>query len=287
LGNCPKRQTRSGSAEPRTSNINQGWLCKTAFLKGAYEMGVRSLLFLAILAISIHQASPKDKVLKEKISSGGLERTYYLFVPETLDPGKPAPLLITLHGSGRDGSSLIDPWKKLAKENGIVLAGPDALNSQKWIVPSDGPVFLRDVVESIKARFNIDSKRVYLFGHSAGGVFAIMIAIFEPNFFAAAAVHAGALPVPDQFTPFLPASRRVPIAIWVGDRDPFFPISAVKPTVDFLQNNGFPGQFSVLVSHDHNYYSLADRVNKAAWSFLESKALKDEPEWVDITFSER
>ena len=250
-------------------------------------MGVRSLLFLAILAISIHEASPKDKVLKEKISSGGRERTYHLFVPETLDLGKPAPLLIMLHGSGRDGSSLIDPWKKLAKEKGIVLAGPNALNSQKWISPADGPVFLRDVVESIKARFNIDSKRVYLFGHSGGGSFAIMNALFEPNFFAAAAVHAGALPDPDQFMPVLSSRRRIPIAIWVGDRDPFFPVSAVKLTVDILQTHGFPGQFSVLQNHDHNYYGLADKVNKAAWSFLESKALEDDPEWVDIAFSER
>ena len=50
-------------------------------------MRTRSLLFLSILVISIYHASPKDKVLKEKISSGGQERTYYLFVPETLDPG--------------------------------------------------------------------------------------------------------------------------------------------------------------------------------------------------------
>lgn len=247
----------------------------------------RSLLFLAVLAFCVHQGIPKDQLLKEKVLSSGRARTYHYFVPDTLIAVKPAPLLITLHGSGRDGLSLIEPWKKLAKEKGIVLAGPNALNSQKWIPPADGPVFLRDVIESIKAKVNIDSKRVYLFGHSGGGGFAIMNALFEPNFFAAAAVHAGALPVPDQFTPFLPATRRVPIAIWVGDRDPFFPMSAVKPTVDFLQTNGFPGEFSILLNHNHNYYGLADKVNKAAWSFLESKALEEDPEWIDIAFSDR
>jgi poly(3-hydroxybutyrate) depolymerase len=249
-------------------------------------MRVHFLLFLIILAISIQQASPKDKVLKEKITSGGRERTYYLFSPETLDHSKPAPLLIMLHGTGRDGLSLINPWEKMAKEKGIVLAGPNALNSQMWIAAKDGPVFLRDVVESIRLRFNIDLKRVYLFGHSAGGCFAIMNALYEPNYFAAAAVHAGALPDPDQFIPVLTARRRIPIAIWVGDRDPFFPASAVKPTVDFLQNNGFLGQFSVLQNHDHNYYGLADKVNKAAWSFLESKALQDDPKWIDVASSE-
>lgn len=248
-------------------------------------MRVRFLLFLIILAISNQLASPKDKVLKEKITSGGRERTYHLFSPETLDHSKSAPLLIMLHGTGRDGLSLINPWIKMAKEKGIVLAGPDALNSQMWIAAEDGPVFLRDVVESIRLRFNIDLKRLYLFGHSSGGCFAIMNALYEPNYFAAAAVHAGALPDPDQFIPVLSARRRIPIAIWVGDRDPFFPVSAVKPTVDFLQTNGFPGQFSVLQNHDHNYYGLADTVNKSAWSFLESNALQDDPKWIDVASS--
>lgn len=250
-------------------------------------MRTLALLLLAILTTGAHQALPKDKIVKEKISSDGRQRTYYLFIPETLNPAKAAPVLITLHGSGRDGSSLVEPWKKLAIEKGIVLVGPNALNPQRWAPPGDGPVFLRDLVESLKTRCNIDPRRVYLFGHSAGGGFALMNALFEPNYFAAAAVHAGALPVPQQFTPFLPATRRVPIAIWVGDRDPLFPMSAMKPTVDFLQINGFGGQFSVLVGHNHDYYGLADRINKSAWSFLESLALEDDPQWVDVTFTER
>ncbi len=250
-------------------------------------MRIRYLLLLAALTIALQHGITKDKILKEKINSGDRERSYVLFVPESIDPNKPAPLLITLHGSGRDGSSLVDPWKKLAREKGIILAGPNALSSGAWITPTDGPVFLRDVVDAVKARFSIDSKRVYLFGHSGGGGFAIINSILEPNYFAAAAVHAGALPVPEQLASFLPASRRVPISIWVGDRDPFFPMSAMKPTVNFLQINGFPGQFSVLLNHAHNYYGIADRVNKEAWLFLESHVLENEPEWNEILFKER
>ena len=43
------------------------------------------------------------------------------------------------------------------------------MSTQPWITPVVGPDFLHDVVESVKAQFNIDSKRVSLFGHAGRG----------------------------------------------------------------------------------------------------------------------
>jgi poly(3-hydroxybutyrate) depolymerase len=249
-------------------------------------MRTRTLCALFILVTCASEASPKDKIVREKMESGGRERIYYLFVPETLDASKPAPLLVTLHGSGRDGSSLIEPWKKLAAKEGIVLVGPDAADRQEWAVPVDGPDFLHELIEAIKTRFNIDPHRVYLFGHSAGGSFALLISLFEPEYFAAAAVHAGALADPQQFAHLLDeAKRRIPIAIWVGDLDPFFPVRLVTTTADFLKTNGFEVQFEVMRGHDHFYYGNADQINKAVWSFLQSRTLPGDPRWVTHKFA--
>lgn len=38
-----------------------------------------------------------EKVTKESILSNGQERSYYLFVPKTVSPSTPAPLLVTFH----------------------------------------------------------------------------------------------------------------------------------------------------------------------------------------------
>jgi poly(3-hydroxybutyrate) depolymerase len=109
------------------------------------------------------------KVTKRALVVDGQPRGYFLFVPTGLT--SPAPLLVLFHGSGRDGLSLIEPWKKQAEQEGIVLVGPNARNSAEWATPVDGPKFVIDVVEAVKKAHPINPRRVYLFGHSAGAEF--------------------------------------------------------------------------------------------------------------------
>src|SRR5260370_15465135 len=146
--------------------------------------------FLALVALS---AAATAKISREAFASGGRSRSYYVAASKRLDPGKPAPLVILLHGSGRDGSSLVEKWEVLADEEGFIVVGPDALNPAYWKAPEDGPAFLRDLVEHLRSRYAIDPRRVYLFGHSAGAGFALQMGLLESRYFAAVAKHAGAV----------------------------------------------------------------------------------------------
>jgi pimeloyl-ACP methyl ester carboxylesterase len=65
------------------------------------------------------------------------------------------------------------------------------------------------------------------------------------------------------------AKRKMPIAIWVGDRDPFFPIDTVMETKRLFDANGYNVQLSVIPAHDHNYYAISDEINWKAWNFLQ------------------
>lgn len=235
----------------------------------------RWLIFLLLLSFSA-PASAKSDPQKLSITSQGKSRTYYLFVPET--GSGPKPLILLLHGSGHNGMSLIDPWKSLAEKEGIILVAPDSLNSQEWAFPVDGPNFLHDVVEAVKAKYPIDAKRVYLFGHSAGAIFSLYMGIVESQYFAAVAVHAGALRGDmDQYMDH--AERKTPIAIWVGNKDPFFSLEAVHATRDSLAAHGFQPKLTEMPGHDHNYYGVAGDINKAVWDFLRAQQLEDAPEW--------
>jgi poly(3-hydroxybutyrate) depolymerase len=146
-----------------------------------------ALLFAA--ATTIHAAT----IEKKSITSKGKERTYYLFVPDGVTKEHPAPLIVMLHGSGRDGKVLLTHWQALAQKEGIILAGPESLDRQYWAAPQDGPVMLRDLVDELKSKLPIDERRVYLFGHSAGAQFALQLALIESEYFAAVGIHAGAL----------------------------------------------------------------------------------------------
>ena len=146
------------------------------------------LLLLGVGTLSVAAAAKSD-VQKLNITSEGKQRTYYIFVPAT--GSAPKALVLLLHGSGRDRMSLIDPWKGLAEKEGIILVAPNSLNSQEWSFPVDGPNFLHEIVEAVKAKYPVDGKRIYLFGHSAGAVFSLYMGVIESKYFAAVAVHAG------------------------------------------------------------------------------------------------
>ena len=88
------------------------------------------------------------KTTKETFEFNGQKRTYYLFVPDDAQGAR--PLIVLLHGSGRDGRSLLDPWRSLAQKEGILLAGPESKVREGWGMRDDGPQFLYDLVETIK-----------------------------------------------------------------------------------------------------------------------------------------
>jgi poly(3-hydroxybutyrate) depolymerase len=241
-------------------------------------MSLRSLAWglLALLLVSA-AARADEKITKESLESGGAKRTYYLFVPA---PAKaPAPLVVLLHGSGQGGLSLVERWKDLAGREGFAIAGPDSSDPRGWRMPEDGPGFIRDLVESLRRRHAVNPRRVYLFGHSAGAVFALGLSMMESEYFAAAAVHAGAWRRPSDAGVIRHATRKTPLAIFVGDGDEFFPLDAVRATESALRGGGFEVEVKILNDRTHSYAEVAPDVNRAAWRFLRRHELGAEPKY--------
>ncbi len=178
---------------------------------------------------------------------------------------------------------MVEKWKDLANQEGIIIAGPDATNSQGWNIPADGPEFLHELISELKAKYPIDPRRMYLFGHSAGAVFALYMSLYESEYFAATAIHAGALP-PNDFSLVKLAKRKTPIYIVVGTVDPFFPLTAVRATRDALNNNGVDVQLTEINGHNHWYYDLAPKINADAWNFLKQRKLAEDPRYTQYAF---
>jgi poly(3-hydroxybutyrate) depolymerase len=231
------------------------------------------LCIAALLAVLVAlPAFAKDNATKLTFDFAGHSRTLYLFVPEK---DGPLPVVVLLHGSGRNGEVMVDAWKNLAAQEGFILVGPDAFDSTGWNPKTDPPDFLHAAVEQAAGRHVIDRNRIYLFGHSSGAEYALILTILDSHYFAATAVHAGALQ-PGYYKLFAYSGRRMPIAIWIGNQDLLFPLDAVTATKNEFQSNGFPIELSIIPNHDHNYYAISDEVNGKAWDFLK-KAQLGEP----------
>lgn len=244
-------------------------------------MKIWVLLFFTFL--SVIPLRPPEKIAKESIRSQGKERTYYLFVADNIGPTTPVPLIVLLHGSGRNGLSLIERWKDLAKKEAFIIVGPDASTSHGWKIPEDGPEFIYELVEALAAKYPINKRRVYLFGHSAGAGQALYLSLLESEYFAATAVHAGALS-PEDGAYIDRARRKIPIAIFVGTNDNFFPLPVVRATRDALAGRGFKVELTEMKDHTHWYYDRAPEINRNAWDFLKRHELSEDPKYQQHRF---
>lgn len=239
------------------------------------------LLVFTFLILMLPVEALSEGIVKEAFISQGKKRAYYLFVPDNVKGA--APLIVALHGSGRNGLSLVEKWKDLAKKEGIIIVGPDSQDSVVWKVPEDGPDFLYDLVEMLKTKYTINARRVYLFGHSAGAGQALTMSLVESQYFAATAIHAGALRA-DAYSIIDMAKRKIPIAIFVGTNDQYFPLQVVRATRDALNNRGFSSQLTEIKGHTHWYYDRAPEINRSAWEFLKARELAEDPRYERYIF---
>ncbi|HEV7714996.1 MAG TPA: PHB depolymerase family esterase [Steroidobacteraceae bacterium] len=238
------------------------------------------LAVAACITLTSPAAQCATGVQKVIFESGGLRRAYYVFVPASVAPGTPAPVLVLLHGSGGTGSEITRYWTELARAQGLMLLAPNSKDGIYWRLKEDSPGFIRDAVESVAAAHPLDRRRVYLFGQSGGAVYALTLGMLESEYFAAVAVHAGSWREPANYDVLKLAQRKIPVAIFVGDSDPFFSVKSVRETEDAMRGAGHPVSVTVLPRHQHSLTPVAPQVTAAAWQFLKDTALSGEPRYI-------
>jgi poly(3-hydroxybutyrate) depolymerase len=213
--------------------------------------------------------------VKKTLEQDGGRRTYYLFGPADLSSEQEVPLLLTFHGSRRRGHSLVTPWIELAAREGFVVAGLDSANPVGWAFPDDGADLIEELVEEVAEEYPIDRQRVYLFGHSAGAGCAILLALLEPGYFAAAVMSGGSLPVGQIDIRITAEERKVPMLLLLGGGD--LRLDHARLTQNILGERGFSIELRELVTLGHDYYSESRYINDAAWDFLKQHRLEFPP----------
>lgn len=235
-----------------------------------------TLLALAVLPSPIAAAD----VVQRSIDLNGTSRSYYLYVPESVK-GRSVPLLMLLHGSHQDGQRIARLWKDKADQEGFVVVAPNSLKTDGWRMNKDGPAFIQAVLMAVVEQAPIDGRRIYLFGQSAGAVYALDLAMLESEFFAATTVHAGAWRTPGEFVLLPLAKRKLPLAIIIGTEDEFFSLTAVRKTEKALKDAGFPIEVTVIAGHHHFLTTeTAPDIIERSWAFLSRCQLDQSPKFM-------
>lgn len=162
---------------------------------------------------------------------GDVARSYHLYLPRTLTPAKPAPLILAFHGRGREGSGVAFAktagLNEAAAPKGFLVAYPDGI-AGKWLdggLTSDPRYgkdveFAASVIDDVAKRHPIDPKRTFATGFSNGAAFSYLLAIRLSDRIAAIAA-VGANMSRDFLKEMKPGGKPVSLLQFVGSNDPF------------------------------------------------------------------
>ena len=130
------------------------------------------LLFLALCAGPALSAAPAPAPGWREIQIPTTGSYLWRYVPASLDASHPAPAVIFLHGAGGRPESYRNFVVAAAERAGCVVVAPKSSSNLGWGLGADAETVregLRLVQEEFQEEMAIDSRRVGIAGHSAGG----------------------------------------------------------------------------------------------------------------------
>jgi predicted peptidase len=167
---------------------------------------------------------------------------YLLYLPADYDAkgGKVFPLMLFLHGAGERGTNLqkvaVHGPPKLIKQGTnfpFVVVSPQCPTNQRWHDDA-----LLALLDSVCAKYKVDTNRLYVTGLSMGGFGSWSLAAKYPDRFAAAA------PVCEVIDVLLASKRNQgairSLGVWAfhGAKDPVVPLAESQRMVDAFKRAG-------------------------------------------------
>lgn len=171
------------------------------------------------------------------IRSSGENREYSLFVPHGYDGRTPVPLVVSLPAAGLWGSAQeeISRWDEIAEREGFIVAYPTGGNGGPRVFQAEETAglakdvrYITDLIDRLRADYNIDERRVYANGLSNGAGMSFVLSCTMRDRIAAVGMVSGAQLL--RFS-WCPDARPVPMVAFHGSADPVVPYAGGKTWV--------------------------------------------------------
>ena len=208
--------------------------------------GVGCVFLLALLVVNPAHAGPNCKDLTgetglfpyETISSGGLERSYSLYVHSRYKNSRPTPVVFDFHGLGSnaEGEYWYTQMSVLAEKFKFILVTPQGFgnswNGGGCCNPAAAydiadVAFVSELIDEVTKDYCINPDRVFATGISNGGFISNRLACELSDRIAAIAPVASA-----NYTFSCAPSRPVPIIAFNGTEDVLVPYAAGVATIE-------------------------------------------------------
>ena len=206
-----------------------------------------ALILLPVALVPMEAISFKARNRSNgSIVSSGQARDYVLHVPAGYDRRRPAPLVISLHGAGLWGAAQrdISQWDTTADREGFIVVYPSGARDGGpgvWHVESAARLetdvtFISDLIDRLRADYNIDPARIYANGLSSGGAMAFVLSCTLSDRIAAVGMVAAAHMLPWSWCT---DARPVPVIAFHGTADKVVPYAGGRT---WVAPRAFPNQ---------------------------------------------
>jgi phospholipase/carboxylesterase len=179
---------------------------------------------------------------------------FRLYVPENYSSDRSWPLVMALHGGSGTGRLFLWSWLRDTRSRGAILVAPTSIGNTWALMGADADTpNLTRILESVRARWNVDPARVLLTGMSDGGTFSYVSGLESGSPF----THLA--PVSAAFHPLLAQMadgdrmRGLPIHIIHGALDWMFPVELARQAQRALSKGGAAVTYREVPDLSHTY----------------------------------
>ena len=211
------------------------------------------IVFFGLSSLVVAQDAGKTQARIQKrtyeFKDAAKDMEYALFVHSKYDKDAKTPLMVALHGLGGNPQQIMryKGLTDLAEKHGFIVVAPMGYNPSGWYgntnplkkkndPPNLGELSEKDVMNVLaiaRKEFTIDENRIYLMGHSMGGIGTWAIAPKYPDIWAAIAPLSG-IGSPETAERI----RHIPEIIVHGDADPTVDVASSRVMVEKLKALG-------------------------------------------------
>ena len=164
-----------------------------------------------------------------------------LLVPPDYNPHRSYPLIVALHGSK---GCLIG--HAFSVKSDFIIVAPHGRGQTGY--RDFGEIDIFEAIDEVKGRYQVDSERIYLTGHSMGGGGTFRLATRYPNLWAAVAPMAsgGARPLD-----WLKNLLHLPTLFYHGSEDEVVPVQMARQAADYIRQLGYNFRYEEVQGKPH------------------------------------
>jgi poly(hydroxyalkanoate) depolymerase family esterase len=241
-----------------------------------------TFVVIALISLTLSTTAHAGEWVSGSASNAAGTRNYALWVPSSYHKRKSIPLVMMLHGCMQTPRDLaaISGMNDIADKNNFLVVYPEQtkeanpLRCWNWFDTkhqardSGEPSLLSAIVQQVASTHNLDARRVYVAGISAGAAMAVVMGATYPDLFSGVGVMAGLAfkagttvetglaamkqggsdPKQQAMLAFkargesvsAKSVRRMPVIVFHGDADPYLsPVNAEQVIAQWAKTNDY------------------------------------------------